>query len=248
MVQKLVFQSICFDTRRMSAGAGNDPITFFTGDPSPHRDESGVASVGEQAITQWLFRQPAPRSLLLSALGIQPHATLHAGVTTPLIEPSRSKPGDIDLVAFELMKPGEATAVEVKRVKVTTYSDRDDHVNKIRGLDKGVDQASALASLGFHRCYYAIVLQVDGWRRTDFNVLFRGASPQTLERVYDCPRMDRLDTDVGVVLIEVVQPTGASHDQMAMVGVCVMRGATPRDQPEQVTRRVLTLANRPDRL
>jgi hypothetical protein len=126
----------------------------------------------------------------------------------------------------------------VKAIAIDTEKEK---VNKIDSIGDGVIQANALHNLGFHRTYLLILVVIDGRNKTDYNVLCRGLSNITFERVYDFPLRDKLNEDVGVIFIEISQPTGKSIDSMARVGICIDKEAKRLEQP-------LNLTNRIDRL
>ena len=52
------------------------------------------------------------------------------------------------------------------------------------------------------------------------------------------PRPRRLTDDVGILFIEIVQPSRLSIDRQATVRVCVYRRAERRDQHDTVTNRI----------
>lgn len=70
------------------------------------------------------------------------------------------------------------------------------------------------------------------------NVLFRGPSRETFKRIYEFPQRESLCDDVGIVFVEIVQPTGKSFKRMVNIGVCVDRGAGVLSQPTRLTNRI----------
>lgn len=122
---------------------------------------------------------------------------------------------------------------------VKAFDQTDDDVNKLGDIKKVVLQANHQRhKLGFHRNYMAIVVEAYGRKRIDSNILFRGANQETFKRVYEFPQRETLHADVGVVFIDITQPTGRSVDEMAVVGVCVDREAEQLDQTPNLTNRI----------
>lgn len=93
--------------------------------------------------------------------------------------------------------------------------------------------------MGFHRSYLMVVVQSDGRTRSEMSQMFRGAKDATFRLIYDFPQRESLSDDVGVVFVEIVQPTSRAIGEMAYVGVCVDKQARPRDQSNSLTVRVI---------
>jgi hypothetical protein len=67
-----------------------------------------------------------------------------------------SPPGDVDLLLADPAHPEEATAIEVKRIKVV-----DGNPNKLQELSKGVRQANRLEGVGFYQVYLCVIVVAD---------------------------------------------------------------------------------------
>lgn len=186
------------------------------------------------------------RNLIYAQANLDPGSIDRLEVRRPVIENVNRKPGDVDWLCVAPTKPHLAVAVECKRVKVRAAGLDDDHENKIRDLGRGVPQANGLADMGFHRSFLMIIILADGRARRELGQMFRGPTTQTFTRIYVFPERERLNDDVGIIFVEVVQPTGRSIGEMAYVGVCVERPARPRDQSVRLTERVREALRAPE--
>lgn len=230
----LEFKVIAFDTQRLPREIpGGSSYSFFKDVSSSSADR--VTSVEEKRIIRWLFEQTPAKNLIFSELQTEQDLFFKLEVIGPIISDPTKKPGDIDVLICGKQKPHRTTAIEGKRVKVTAVDRDNDKVNKINGVGDGVLQANALRELGFHRTYLAILIEVEGKNRSEYNVFFRDTLPNILKKVYDFPNRDDLHEDIGVIFIEITQPTGKHINGMAVVGICIDKEANRLDQPTRLT-------------
>lgn len=241
----LTFESVCTDKRIVRGADLAGAVSFLDGSiPAGETLGGSVSSVPEASLLQWILSQhPTHRDLINSHLRMPSTALHRFSITRPLLPPTNSKPGDVDWLVVDPRRPHETVVAECKRVKViaTGQDEGQERINKIESLGEGVLQANSLADHGFHRTFLVFLVVVDGRTRTLNNVVSRGMSQTTFDRVYDFPWRDRLKDDVGVMYLEVVQPTLRDVDWLAQVGVCVDRQARPREQSTQATNRVREL-------
>jgi len=237
MITTLTFKGIAFDTNKIGPTISAS-YPFFT--DYPMVEEERVTQQKEEQIVSWLFSQTQVKELIFTELRIQ-NPCFSLNVVDPIIDNPNKKPGDIDILICEQRQPHRAIALECKRVKVIAADMENDKVNKIDNIGNGVKQANALREIGFHRTYLAILIEVEGKNRVEYNTLCRGPSPTTFKKVYDFPFRDKLHKDVGVIFIEISQPTGKSIDSMAGVGICIDKEAGRLEQPDYLTNRINTL-------
>lgn len=231
----LTFKTVIFDTEFLRPGPIPASRDFFI-DTSDNEESATIYP--EQRIISWLFNMHEARNLILSELRIGKDCLFRFGVTEPVIKNRNSKPGDVDILLCPQKQPNKAIAIECKRVKVKAISSVNDKINKIEGVGNGVIQANSLRSIGFYQTYIAIFIISDGRERREFNTLSRGAAPSTFSRIYDFPLRDGIDSEVGVMFVEIVQPTGKRIDRMGKVAVCVDQYAKYQEQPTELTSRI----------
>lgn len=177
------------------------------------------------------------RDLILSELGADANSFIKCGVTQPVIAEPSKKPGDIDLLICDGGRPHETIAIQCKRVKIRANQ----RMNKLGNITDAVLQVNRQREMGFHRNYLAILVITDGRSRTENNVVFRGPTIESFSRIYDFTRNQPLHNDVGLIFIEITQPTGKSFRRMYDIGVCIDKEARPLTQSATLTNRIREL-------
>jgi hypothetical protein len=235
-----------YDTFSAPPGAVLEKARLFAGE-GPASDEI-VSNTQEMDIVKWLLHNPIPRELLLEELGLPIGTYAQAGIIEPLLERNRTAPpGDLDL----LLVPDVANAisVQVKRIPIiaeSTEKDRTAGKGRLGNITRLVKQANGSRDIGFHLNYGMIVTEVYGVERSDYSFAFRGSSPGMFQRVYHMTWDQSIHDEVGVIFVEIVQPTRTCVDRAGVVAVCVDRRAKPLTQPASLTARVRQLkANMP---
>ena len=100
---------------------------------------------------------------------------------------------------------------------------------------------------GFFQTYLGVVTAVEASEQLDTNIPNRGVrssstpdfgDTKTFKRIVEFPGRDELNAAIGIIFIEIVQPSLVSIDRRATIRVCVHH---PRTQTADVTNRVETL-------
>lgn len=241
MRKSLEFKVITYDKRTVPASIHAEASeTFFT----DHLDSTSasVTKREETEITSWLLTHQLAKPLILGEITPRyNNPCIRFGVQHPIITTPNKKPGDIDVLVWDPPNPHQAVAIECKRVKVTAIDTDQDTVNKIQGIGGGVAQANAMKELGFFSNYLAIFILVDGRLRTEYNVVHRGASDQTFHQIYEFPYRGQLSPDVGILFVEIIQPTGKVVDTMGYIGVALDRASVHGPQPTSLTNKILAM-------
>jgi hypothetical protein len=201
-------------------------------------------------IVRWqLGFQPA-RQMLLQELGFPGSAFCKPEVVEPFYAPGS---GDLDLLIWHPRAPDRAIALECKKVKVAIKNAGQDRVNGLRHVGDCVEQANRLyRGFGFHQTYLCVITEVEASGQEPITVLNRGVRPDsvpergdsrttTFRQIVEFPGRDDLYHRIGIVFVEVTQPSRLSINTRATVRVCVYRRAECRDQSNSVTNRVLAL-------
>lgn len=237
----LAFRTISVDTLLFPAGTVlSEGDKFRAYNPSHPQEEELITEKKkrEEDVIKWLMNSPA-KNLLLDELSVDEDSFIAWSVTRPIIENTQEKPGDIDILICEAQSPEHAIAFQCKPVSVVAFDQDEDDVNKIPDIKEAVLQANKQRDkLGFYKNYLVIIIKAYGRKRTGSNVLFRGPTPETLKRIYEFPQRESLHDDVGIVFIEIVQPTGKSFNKMVQVGVCLDKEAAVLNQTANLTNRV----------
>lgn len=248
----LIYRQVSFDTAHVSLDQPGS-ATFFDAAPNPSMDDSSarVTAFDEKPIIRWLMLCPFSRQIIFEELGLPPDAFHRPEVVQPFYAPSE---GDIDLILCPRLSPHQAVAFECKRVKIESVNIGEDKVNKLRDVAGGVRQANKLynGNAAFFQTYLAIIIEVDASGQGEINIPNRGirsdTTPQhgdtrttTFKQIVEFPGRAELHDDVGIIFIEIVQPSHLSIDKQVSVRICVYRRAERRDQLTGVTNRVIKI-------
>jgi len=237
MTHYLTFRCIAYDT-------GNIPpfiskgysIDYFK---DVREGAQSISNEEEKQIIRWFFEQPLLKQTFYEELGIERTVPFKLEVKEPIISNPNKKPGDIDILICDKNRPHEAIAVEGKRIKAIVEKSSYEKANKIGDIKHAVLQANAMRNMGFYNSYLVLFVEVDGRERKETNFFFRGLSDKNFKRVYDFPQRDKLQNDVGVIFIEIVQPIDRSVNSSGMVCICVDEKAKPMSQPTNLTNRII---------
>jgi hypothetical protein len=247
-MQLLVFRFITLDSRHYAAGVTIPSRTALFRDETNVRhhisndpdEPDSVASRLEDPIIGWLLASSA-RELFLAAFQFAPTSSTARSVRKPFIHDSNSKPGDIDLVICRTSIPSQITAVQAKGVKVRAISWEEDKVNRLQDLEDAVEQANRTRAIGFYKTYLLVLILCDARERRHHNIPGRKATAGTFNRIWQFPEREQLHHDVGLVFVEIVQPTKRAIHSMATVAVAVAQTATPQEQRPSLTDKVAEL-------
>jgi hypothetical protein len=159
------------------------------------------------------------------------------------VEDPQRKPGDIDILICPTGRPDAAIAIQCKPVIVLALNEEeDDDVKKLPRLTELVQQVNwQRERYRFHRNILAILIKTDGRKKVGHRSLFRGPNEDTFRSIYEFPDRERVHGDVGIVFIEISQPTGKPFAEYGMIGVCVDKPARCLDQPAELTNRIQEL-------
>jgi hypothetical protein len=247
----LTYRQITFDTAHIAPGH-QLKATFFDASPYSILDGSArITDFDEKPIVRWLMLAPSARAIIFDELALPPNASYRPEVVQPFYAPGT---GDIDLLLCPPRSPHLAIALECKRVKVESINAGQDRINKLQGVAGGVRQANKLYNgpFAFFQTYLAIITEAEASAQDDVNIPNRGVRSHTtphrgdtrtttFRQIVEFPGRDELDGDVGILFIEIAQPSRLSIDRQATVRVCVYRRAARRDQLDAVTNRVMEI-------
>lgn len=240
MKKLLTFRTIILDALTFPAGVTIPARSVFEYFRERHdSDDDRVTKQDEEEIIKWLLATQS-RDILLEELGVGADAFIDYSVKQPVIENPQDKPGDIDILICPSRRPDIAIAFQCKPVIVKSLNEQeDDDVKKLRRISDLVEQANRQRKkYGFYRNYLAILIKVDGRKKIKYNPLFRGTNPETFQTIYEFPDRENVHKDVGIVFIEIVQPTGKSFDQYVAFRICIETEAVRMSQSTNLTNRI----------
>jgi hypothetical protein len=244
--EHLTYRQTSYDAGRVIPRPGQ-PVkaTFF--DAQAYLDGSTpVGVLEEKVIVRWLMLNPVSRRLLLEVLRLPEHATHRCEVVQPFYTPGQR---DIDLILCPGLSPQLAFALECKRVRVRSVNPELDQLNRLADVAGGVQQANELYNgrNAFFQTYLCIITEVENEIQDDRNIPNRGirshSKPQrgdtsrtTFRQIVEFPGREKLHADIGIIHIEVDQPSRLSIEVRANIRAHVYRRAISREQPAWVTR------------
>ena len=238
MIRNIEF--IAFDTKKLCISEDHSAQKILIGN---NVVLPRVTEKTESEIVSWLFGEHYIREHLFKKFKIE-KPVYRLNTRQPIIENTNVKPGDIDILICGAEKPQYAIAIECKRVKVEVNTIDNDKINKINDIIEGIKQANSLHKMGFHNTYLGIIVEIDGRNKVSCNTISRGFSNNTYIRIYNFPQRERLKKEVGIIFIEIIQPTENSIDDTCMVGICIDREAKNINQPSNLTNRIINLLSR----
>lgn len=234
MKRPMIFNYMYWDARHV----GNQrTIKFFT---ETDEDDESVTTLSEEAAIHWLFNNPHFFEMFADGFfGYYTGVEKYFGLKEPFTNQNK-KPGDIDLLLLDKEKPHQAIAFECKKVKAITIDEHISKVNNIEKIRKGILQVNQYQSLGFYQSYLLIILLDDGRYKKTPNQMFR-AHKEDVERIYDIPWNENLNSDVGVVYVKVNQTTGRHINFTGGFGFCIDKPAQKLEQTASMTNKVKEL-------
>lgn len=184
----------------------------------------------------WVSHHWPEASVLFRELGILQSRRFRLGVPRAAVTDAPGLPGDVDLLAFEAGAPEIGVAVEAKALTVLSEDLADGAVRRLQRLPYGADQVNGLAAVGFARVYLLLLVSVDGRDWGYLPPVF-----PVLDRLRSAVAELQLDTPVGILAALTVQANDRSILDSGAKGITVLRRATTRVQPPELTRRISAL-------
>jgi hypothetical protein len=239
MREYLVFDCMCTDSLSFNSREFSPDKSYKLFTPKDEGIEDKVTNEDEEQILKWLMSTKG-RNLLLNKLQLSQNALMSFSVRKPVVE--NPKYSDIDLILCESEFPELSIGIQCKRVKIESLNENQDEINKLPDIKKAVVQVNKQReNLGFHRNYLVIIGQIFGRKFSHENTLFRKARPETRQRIYDFPQRESLHEDVGIIFIEIGQPTGKSYTKQVNICICIDKEAARLDQTANLTNRIKEL-------
>ena len=235
MSKLLKFNTIIYDSKKLTEEV-EQTFSFFSLNNS-YSNYVNETRQDEAVIVNWFIYQPSFRKILLNELKLPFYSVIRPNIKEPIIKSPYNNPGDIDILIFDKDQPNRAVAIECKMVNVEKQPGKD-KPNKINKIKKAVKQTKGLLDMGFHKVYLAIIIATYGVNSLNTNFLSRGMDVETFQKVYNFQHRENLDDRVGVIFIEIVQPSNNSINLSGVIGVCLEKPAGEQEQSLSITQGV----------
>jgi hypothetical protein len=144
--------------------------------------------------------------------------------------------GDVDILAVDPATPELATAVQVKRLRVSERSfAKDGKPNKLNAVSKLNRQASLLVELGFWQVFAFVFVVVDSRVRNAGRYAFEGLTPELRSKIDQGITTEELDARAGCIVYEFTQPMEDHPLGTGTFGGRIVRMPTCSSQRSAVT-------------
>lgn len=228
----LTFKSVQVDAQTIGSSV-ELPLSFFCDGHSFPNER--ITRLEEQRAVRWLLDQESCRRLFLGELGVA-SCNYRDSIPDSVFDQIRHRQGgDVDFVALESESPTHAACVEFKRVKVRVHADGKETVNGLEELEKLIRQGNQRQSMGFWKTFICAIAVVDNHLLETPNTLLRRGDPRDYQRVYHLGQHTAIHEDVGILLIEVAQPSGKDFGSRFGFGICKLKEAKVLEQPPNLT-------------
>lgn len=194
---------------------------------------SSIADIPEPDLVRDLMAEPHWQEVLLNIRGI-PSKRVYR-LTVPLVGASQHSSGDIDILLCPLDQPDQATAIEVKTVKIQASTFSGQKPNKLNKFGKGVQQANRLANRGFSQVYLFVLVAVDSREHNGGKISFAGPTMELTSLIERTIRPSKLLDRVGLAHYEFVQPMDHTPLTTGTSGCHLIRLAKQAVQPPELT-------------
>jgi len=195
--------------------------------------EPSISGISEPRLVERLVRHPDFFNLLANFRGIPRDVTPITRVDLGGLPGSPE--GDIDLLLVPQGEPCQATAIQIKRVKISHGSFSKGKPNGLRGLRKGKRQANLLARLGFWQVYFYVLVVIDSRSQNTQELSFSGLSRDLAKEVDNSITPEGLDDGVGLVRFDFIQPMDWRPLTAGSNGFHLVRPARSIEQREAIT-------------
>ncbi|HXJ41328.1 MAG TPA: hypothetical protein VNH18_18750 [Bryobacteraceae bacterium] len=185
---------------------------------------------------EWFANQPDLLAVLLSQVGLGGRIVFDTNVISPFFR--NQKEGEIDLIAIPEGEPRLATAFEVKRFPIRRTPDDEWIILDQSKWDKLVSQCNRTAALGFHKVYGIVLTVADGRHHPAVSSLHRGSAERTFQQLYQFTHSHSLHPCIGLVFLEIVQPTARNWTDFGMVAAALDKQADPVEQSGNLSEQV----------
>ena len=195
--------------------------------------QNSITTIPEPDLVRRLMNDPRWREELINIHGIPDGVDYHLEV--PLDGLPGNPKGDINVLLYRPGDPQDATAIQIKRIKVYHDAFTTGLPNKIGDFQKGVRQANLLAKLGFARIYLYVFIVVDSRSQNIDEFSFKGLSAELYSKINSEISPSSLDSRVGLIKFDFTQPMDYEPLTTGVYGGSIVRIAVSAEQPKKVT-------------
>ena len=197
---------------------------------SPYSAES-LAEVPEGDLVRRLLSDRHWRDRILRIHGIPENVNDYPEV----LHDELGKQGDIDILVVDPMQPEFATAIQVKRVKVSARTFQTGRPNRLAAMAELHRQTSLLVELGFWQVFSYAFVMVDSREQNQGEYTFDGLTSELRATIASAITTTGLHASAGLIQFELTQPMDDSPLGTGTFFSRSLRMPTVQQQPERVT-------------
>jgi hypothetical protein len=190
-----------------------------------------IADMPEGALIRTLLADSHWRSRFLQIYGVPECAEAYPEVQLHGL----GARGDIDILAVDPATPESATAIQVKRVKVSANAFKNGSPNKLAAIRELNRQSTLVADLGFHQVYSYVVVVIDSRENNSGEYTFKGLTNELRWIIEPAMTFHDLHPHAGFVQFELCQPVDDTPLNTGTFTCQVRRLSTARMQAQRVT-------------
>lgn len=196
-----------------------------------HSASESIAEIPEPELVRRLLADPHWRERFLCIHGIpdEPRALSEVPLTGTRGE------GDIDILAVDPSTPEEATAIQVKRIKVSQRTFETGLPNGFPAIKHLQRQSSLLVRLGFWQVFSYAIVVVDSRANNQGVYAFDGLTADLRSRIESALSMEGLHANVGFIQFELCQPIDHEPLSTGTFFAHIRRMPRTQPQPEAIT-------------
>lgn len=192
---------------------------------------NSLAAIPERCLVRCLLDDPVWRSRLLGLQSIADEAEAYPEV--PLSGLKRV--GDIDILAVAPNRPEHATAIQVKRVKVSEQTFQTRRPNRLLAVNELKRQTNLLVDLGFAQVLAFAIVVVDSRAQNRGTYSFDGLEPELRSTIDSYLNVAGLDAAAGFMQYELVQSMDDRPLGTGTFAARLHRLPMVQQQPSEVT-------------
>ena len=207
------------------------------------KDNNRITSLAEKDIVTWIFDNSVRRNFILKPFSLQLDCQIedikyYKEVTDPFII-NGEKPGDIDLLIVNSLKPNQAIGIEVKRVKASVKNIKNENLTKLKSASIGVKQANRIHKIiGFYLSYLMIIVEIDAVEQKATNMFMKNLVQKQFHDLIIQFDESEIHENVGVIYVFATQPTGKNFNDMYILEIGFGKKAKPNEQKYDLTEKV----------
>ena len=228
------FESVAYDTATIKNASGSYHLfqeERLINERPVNRDNP------EKQVVEWLVSHLIVRNLFFSTLGFRQVNTPLLWIPRKSFEKAPIHDGDFDLLCYQPDRFEELTSIEFKVIKVEEESPEGYcRINGLGKIDKLINQGNTARRTGFRRTFVATVALLNLSNIPHQNVFTKTSRAEGYSAVYDIRNFGTLDSEVGYILIELVQTTGKDWRKSGQMNMGTLKPPSAQIQHWKTTR------------